>query len=331
MMSVSDDEMLHNIRQTTASKMRFADEARPSDAAQNTTTPSTTKTDTTNVTITSSTDDLFTDSFYFASSKVFSYTLMASLIFKDTIHKELGDCLITDKDDRCRKNSAYMQSHWEDLHVKNGCNCVNDRIAIPNSIKDAYIEASHATYPGSWDLTDIAIHAWWPYLHRDLLSKTTKRNPGIIIVTNLKHIIPTSELAPLKLYKLSNEEVPIDFGGAILTRKTKKLNSLHVWTVFQKFPLAEIVDRANAHNVLKVLQDYVLLHGIPCSIGLDQAKCQIGLRVKSFCNHNNTQLFEAPIHDHKAVERLSYYWKAKSNIACIKTAARENLYFQSSI
>ena len=111
MMSISDDEMEHNIRQTTAFKVRVADEARSSNAAQNTTTPSTAKTDTTKVINTLSTDDLFTNLFHFASSKVLFYTLMASVNSKDTIHKEVSDCIITDKNDRCRKISAYMHSH----------------------------------------------------------------------------------------------------------------------------------------------------------------------------------------------------------------------------
>ena len=66
-------------------------------------------------------------------------------------------------------------------------------------------------------------------------------------------------------------------------------------------------DRANAQNVLKFLQDYVLLPGIPRAITFDQAKCLIRQQIKAFCSHINIQLIEAPIHNHRAiglVERL---------------------------
>ena len=45
-------------------------------------------------------------------------------------------------------------------------------------------------------MTDMAVHAWWPFMHRDLLSKTAQCNPCIKIGKNLKSIIPYSKWAP---------------------------------------------------------------------------------------------------------------------------------------
>ena len=75
---------------------------------------------------------------------------MASLTSKDAIAKEVRDCVNNGNEDRCRQISPYIHSYWKDLNMKNGCVCVNDRIAIPNSIKDAYVEAIHATHPRIW-------------------------------------------------------------------------------------------------------------------------------------------------------------------------------------
>ena len=74
------------------------------------------------------------------------------------------------------------------MHVKNGRVCIDDRIAIPNSIKESYVEAIHATHPGSWGMTDMATHAWWPYMHRDIISKTGNSNPCVKIGKNLNFI-----------------------------------------------------------------------------------------------------------------------------------------------
>ena len=163
-MSNSFDEILMQLKHSTPSKILFADEAGPSIAPPIQATPSTPNTDTTTVT-SPSTDDLYTDTFNFAFSKIISITLMASLTSKDAIIKEIRDSVLTDIEDRCRQISPYIHSFWKDLHVKNGCVCIEDRIAIPNSIKDAYVEAIHATHPRSWGMTDMATHAWWPYMH----------------------------------------------------------------------------------------------------------------------------------------------------------------------
>ena len=331
MMSNSDDETLMQVKQSTPSKVRFADDADPSTAPAVPATPSTLNTDTTAVT-SPSTDDQYTDAFNFALSKIFSSTLMASLTSKDAILKEIRDCVLAENEDRCRQISPYIQSFWKDLHVKNGCFYIDDRIAIPNSIKEAYVEAIHATHPGSWGMMDMATHACWPYMQRDIVTKTAKCNPCLKIVKNLKSLTPDSKWAPLKLCKERNEEIQLEFGGPIYNEKNQEVHFLECIDRFSKFPTAEVFDRANADNILKFLQEFVLLHGIPRSIRLDQARCQTGLQIEAFCNQNNIQLIEAPIHDHRAiglVERLIE--TIKNRLACIKTAARNQFNLKSSI
>ena len=65
---------------------------------------------------------------------------------------------------------------------------------------------------------------------------------------------------------------------------------------------------------------------------MDQARCQTGQQIKTFCSQNNIQLIEAPIHDHKAiglVERLIQ--TIKNRLACIKTAAQNQFNVKASI
>ena len=121
MMSNSDEETLMQVKESTPSKVRSADEAGPSTAPAEQATPSTPKTDARTVTSTTSTstNDLNTDAFIFALSKIFSSTLMASLTTKDAILKEIRDCVSTGNEDRCKEISPYIHSFWKDLHVKN--------------------------------------------------------------------------------------------------------------------------------------------------------------------------------------------------------------------
>ena len=179
--SNSDDETLMTVKQSAPSRVRFAEEG-PSTAQAAPATPITPTTDTT-ATL-PSVHDLYLDSFNFALSKIFSSSLMASLTTKNAILKEIRDCIFTDNEDRCKQISPYIHSFWKELHVKNGCVCIDDRIALPHAIKDAYVDAIHATRPGTWGMTDMATHAWWPYMHRDIATKTAKCNPCVKIGKN---------------------------------------------------------------------------------------------------------------------------------------------------
>ena len=142
-MSNSDEETLMQLKHSTFLKVRFFDEAGPSTAPSVQETPSTPNTATT--TVTSPSTDLYTDALNFTLLKIFSITLMASLTSKYAILKEIRDCVLTDNEHRCRQISSHIHSFWKDLHVKNGCVCIDDSIAIPKSIKDANVEAIHAT------------------------------------------------------------------------------------------------------------------------------------------------------------------------------------------
>ena len=109
------------------------------------------------------------------------------------------------------------------------------------------------------------------------------------------------------------------FEDPSIMKKTKRFTFLHV-----------LIDFRNSR--IKFLQEYVLLHGIPRAIRLDQARCQTGQQIKAFCSQNNIQLTEAPIHDHRAiglVERLIQ--TIKNRLACIKTAAQNQFNVKASI
>ena len=98
--STSDDETLMTVKQSTPSRVRFAEEG-PSTAQAAPATPITPTTDTTATS--PSVDDLYLDSFNFALSKIFCSSLMASLTTKDAILKEIRDCIFTDNEDRCKQ------------------------------------------------------------------------------------------------------------------------------------------------------------------------------------------------------------------------------------
>ena len=158
MMSNSNDETLHNIKQTTPSKVRFADEAGPPNVSQNTTTTSTPGADTTKLTVTPQPDYLYTNSFNFALSKIFSRNQQGTFNIKNCNFGR-GQKLHQHRQRRMlQANNAYIHRYWKNLQVINGFVCVNNSIAVSHTIMDAYIETIHATLPGSWGRMEMAFH-----------------------------------------------------------------------------------------------------------------------------------------------------------------------------
>ena len=126
-------------------------------------------------------------------NKLFTKSFLAVLTSKDAVLKEIRDCVIQDDEARCKEVSPYIHSFWKDLHVKSGCLCVEQRVAIPNSIKEAVLESIHMTHPGSWGMISLSQYAWWPYMHREILAKTSDCVPCTEIGKNLKPILPKSK------------------------------------------------------------------------------------------------------------------------------------------
>ena len=106
-------------------------------------------------------------------NKLFTKSFLAVLTSKDAVLKEIRDCVIQDDEARCKEVSLYIHSFWKDLHVKFGCLCVDQHVAIPNSIKEAVLESIHMSHPGSWGMISFSQYAWWPYMHREILAKTS--------------------------------------------------------------------------------------------------------------------------------------------------------------
>ena len=126
-------------------------------------------------------------------NQLFTKSFLAVLTSKDAVLKEIRDCVIQDDEARCKEVSPYVHSFWRDLHVKSGCLCVDQRVVIPNSIKEAVLESIHMTHPGSWGMISLSQYAWWPYMHREILAKTSDCVPCTDIGENLKPIIPKSK------------------------------------------------------------------------------------------------------------------------------------------
>ena len=188
-------------------------------------------------------------------NQLFTKSFLAVLTSKDAVLKEIRDCVLQDDEARCKEVSPYIHSFWKDFHVRSGCLCVDERVAIPNSIKEAVVESLHLTHPGSWGMISLSQYAWWPYMHREILAKASDCVPCTDIGKNLKPIIPKFKWHPHKACQEPNEEIQIDFGGPITNEKDKDTYFLACIDRYSKYPTVKIFEKANGTNVVKFLRN----------------------------------------------------------------------------
>ena len=110
-------------------------------------------------------------------TQLFTKGFLAVLTSKEAALKEVRDCILQNDPQRCKEVNPYLFSYWRDLHVRSGCVCVDERVAIPHSIQDAVLESLHLTHPGSWGMITLGQYAFWPYMHREILNKAAQCKP----------------------------------------------------------------------------------------------------------------------------------------------------------
>ena len=103
---------------------------------------------------TSLTDSPHIFSFDKVVGTVFNKGLIASLTSKDAVLKEVRDCIIRSDEERLKALNPFLHSYWRDLHVSNGCVCMDEKVAIPNTLKYSLIEDLHTSHPGSWGMRE---------------------------------------------------------------------------------------------------------------------------------------------------------------------------------
>ena len=141
------------------------------------------------------TDKNFTDKHI---KNLFNSIFLAALTNRDTVLREVSDCIRLNYEQRCRAISEQMDAHWRNLSIKNGCIFIDNKVAIPNAIREAVIDLFHSTHPGSWGMKELAQRVWWPFCKREILNKVKTCKACNEYGKNLKSVKRKSEWKPLK-------------------------------------------------------------------------------------------------------------------------------------
>ena len=80
---------------------------------------------------------------------IFNQHLIAAMINRDTVLREIRDCIINEDQARCKSLSNRIYAKWRNLSVNNGCILVDNILAIPNILKKSVMDVLHSTHPGA--------------------------------------------------------------------------------------------------------------------------------------------------------------------------------------
>ena len=250
---------------------------------------------------------------------VFNMKLIAVMTNRDSVLREVRDCILTNDEQRCKKLCKQIHGQWRNLSTHNGCILVDNKLAIPHVMKEPVMDILHATHPGAWGMTELGQRLWWPYINRDLINKSKTCRPCTEFGKNLKNLIPKTKWAPLPRCSEPNEEIQIDFGGPIIDGHGREIYFLACIDRFSKFPTLKLYNNDNGPNIEKFLNKYIVQHGVPRNLRIDQARCLKGNKVQQVCDKHNINIIFAPAGDHRAiglVERLVQ--TVKRRLGCIK-------------
>ena len=182
---------------------------------------------------------------------IFNNKLIAAMTNRDTVLREVRDCILTGDEQRCKKLSKQIHARWRSLSVQNGCVLLDNKLAIPISLKESVIDVLHSTHPGAWCMTELGQRIWWPFINRDLINKSKTCRPCTDFGNNLKSINPKSHLAPLPQCSEPNGEIQLDFGGPINDGQGREVYFLACIDRFSKFPTLKLVTNANGPKIEK--------------------------------------------------------------------------------
>ena len=81
--------------------------------------------------------------------------LIAAMTNRDGVLREVRDCILNGDDQKGKKLSKEIYAKWRSLCVHNGCVLLDNKLAIPNVLKESVFDILHSTHPGARGMTEL--------------------------------------------------------------------------------------------------------------------------------------------------------------------------------
>ena len=174
------------------------------------------------------------------------------LAYESSIDEQIKRTITALEDDRPTTIRPPFHIHSSpNLNTRFGLLFYNDKIVIPEHIRNSVLAILHQVHVSITKMEDGAEAFWWPGIYRDIREKVNRCNPCRLSGKNLKTQLPNTERNKLELLSEPNLELQLDFAGPIKSRSQGKLYILVSVDRFSKRPTAMICKNTDSKTVVK--------------------------------------------------------------------------------
>ena len=193
----------------------------------------------------------------------------------------------------------YTNPLWSQMAVQDDCILVNNRLAVPVQLRQAFLKRIHRGHPGQEGMLGAAQYLWWPHMNKDIVKLAEECRSCTRYGKDVKYLISKNTSKPLPLLTQPGQEVQLDYAGPIENQKGKKIYLLVAIDRFSKFPSVKVTKSTSGKCTVKFLRSYIDTHGVPESIRSDQFSGFKGETLKKFCSELNIEQKFCPVGDHR--------------------------------
>ena len=238
---------------------------------------------------------------------MFNLKFIESNEISDPQHSAIRD-LIATKDpkihDKVTAMSRYYSQFVNYFYVKKNAVWMDEQIVIPMNLQIAINNRIHAFHHGKTKIFDAAKDVWYPYIYRSIASIADDCPECTAAGKNLKPILNKNQLGNIPEPKQPNESVQLDFWGP-----NNYLNDSQLVAVdrFSRLPPAMVCGNNRFDKLMKFLKSYIINHGMPRNIHVNQRTRFMSNEIRAFCNGESIEIIKSPVNDQRAtrcVERI---------------------------
>ena len=267
-------------------------------------------------------------------AKLFDKSLLAELVTEDTWMDRLWRVMERNDRQGFELMGPYTNPLWHQMSVVDDCLLVDNRLAVPDKLRQAVLRRLHQGHPGQEAMLEVSNSSWWPHMHKDIVNMAEECRSCTRYGKNAKYIIPKNSAKPLPLLTQPGKELQLDYAGPLKDYKGKKIYLLVANDRYSKFPSVKVTKSTGGKSTIKFLRTYFDTHGIPESIKTDQFSGFKGKAMQNFCTENNiTQKF-CPVGDHRGcglVERTIQTIKRRLGVMLLDENVQSNKLCLSTI
>ena len=135
----------------------------------------------------------------FSLTKLFDKSLLAELVSEDTWMDRLRR--VVERNDRqgFEMMGPYTNPLWHQMSVIDDCLLVDNRLAVPEKLRQAVLRRLHQGHPGQEAMLEVSNYLWWPHMHKDIVNMAEECRSCTRYGKNIKYIIPKNSAKPLPL------------------------------------------------------------------------------------------------------------------------------------